>query len=403
MNVNFLISIWVLGLAAFAPVCVPAQAQTGSGALPRGKVKDTIRPLAGKNEAPDRTSCFANLLNPAGGNGFISVDGKETFLLANSGSASTKKAIMSNYSIYSVDAQNLSVTPVVGLKQANNATLISHGIPIDTFSAVGIRGKHASCFIGRMSMVTIPIASSKRKPTFKGFKVVQRIVRSPEGYLLADVQNQVILDFDKKTIQTRKATSFAKGQIPLWYLPSGRSGVLIQKGKTEGLRRFQNTKMKESIKLKEGQKVVQQNEFFGFVNLDLKENEFEISELEGWSGSRANGTYKIKIPPAYTIDSAAMTIDFSNQIAVVYGLNFLAQQRWQRVFVFSYGKSEKPIQVVSVKGNNYFNFVGINPQLKKVVIEQADTTTRVSKLIKVYDFAENSLKEIVLPDVQKSK
>ena len=103
----------------------------------------------------------------------------------------------------------------------------------------------------------------------------------------------------------------------------------------------------------------------------------------------------MKVPAAYTVSSAGITINFDKRIALVYGANFLAKQKWQRVFVFDYASGEM-LGAVPVTGTQYLNFAGIDPTGSYVVVEVRDMSSRQTVGGKVFNVAKKTFEDLEL-------
>jgi hypothetical protein len=377
----------------------PKKNNTKTGVLPKGNSSiDKDRAKKPKKRAKKRRrNCFLDLTNPPGGNGYFSPDGKMFYILANTGDEKTKGGrTNAKYTAYSVDLETFDTDAILGLSQKKGASLVTSGNPLKAVSAISFYGKSSGCYTGGLLMVTIPVNDKKIKPTKIKSKTRRQLVRSPNGYMMVDAKNSTILEIDSKTFQSRKRASYVKGQRPLWFDPSSKELIVWQRGKISGLKAVKNGKIGRKLAFKRSQRVLQQNDKFGIANLDTNKNEIEIIEHSKWSGVSKNAKYKIKIPPSYTVNSSSMDIHFEKKIALVAGANFLAKQRWQRVFVFKYDENEEMVGAIAVTGNEYLNYAGIDPTGKFAIIEVRDITTRQTVVLKIFDFEKKSFKDVRL-------
>ncbi len=401
------ICLWTFSSTAFAadkkpkPVVskdVEDGKKLNKGKLPKGKsAVDKARTKRPKKTKRRRRNCYLDMTNPPGGSGHFSADGKWFYLLANTGEEKGEHGrLAAKYTLYQMNMETYTTEPLVGLTQKRGASLVTIGNPVEIALAISFYGKSAGCYAGGMAMVAIPLLNSEQKPTNYKSKGRRMLVRSPEGLKVLDAKQRSILDMDNRTFQTRRAVGYAKGQRPLWYDTKTKEMIVWQRGNVSGLKAITNSKVTRKMALKRGQRVLQQEGLFGIAGMNTADNEIEIIEHSKWSGVAKNEKFKIIVPPAYSVNSSGMAVNFDKKLALVYGANFLAKQRWQRVFVYKYDVGSEMIAAIPVTGNEYLNYSGIDPSGKLAVIEVRDITTRQTIVLKIYDLEKKSFKDVVL-------
>ncbi len=412
MRINFGagIGIWLL-------MAAEALAQGGGGALPKG-----AEPDAGKATGPEqgsdkkRRNCFLDLTQPPGGNGHFMPDGKTLYLLAQTGAADDedsgkgkkkkKKAKSANlanaiaakskYTLFKINPKTRKGEAMVSLDHRGSASLLTYGNPVKAISAIAFAGPAAGCFEGPAGVVSVSFAKKTEKAVQDSGQF--QLVNSADGLRLVDAKKGNVLELDSETFQSKLGRKIAAGDRPLYYDQDKHSLTVWHEGAEQRGLAFFPSEDESGVKrlaFKKGDRVLQDGDRYAVAHLNGAANTIDVQELVNWTKVEKAGRYKLTIPPAYSVASAGMDINFDKHLVLVYGANFLAKQKWQRLFVFDY-KSGELLGAVPVTGTQYLNFAAIDPTGTYVVIEVRDMATRQTVGGKVFDVAKKSFDDLDL-------
>lgn len=379
------------------------------GALPKGDTAETGKATGPEESgAKKRRNCYLDLTEPPGGNGHFSPDGKFLYLLAQTGAdeekpakgKKKKKAKQTNpkvrYTLFKISPKTRKSEALVSLEHHGSASLLTYGEPVQAVSAVAFVGPGAGCFEGPAGIVSVSF-------TKKDEKAVQdsgifELVDTPGGLRLVDSKKDQILAMDPGSFQTKFDRKLPPGDRPLHYDPETKGLVVWHDaGDHRGLIRYQSEDDKDPKRLafKKGDRVLSQGNRFAVAQLDVNTNSIRIQEVADWTGKKKPIAHVLKVPAAYTVSSAGMTVNFDKKLALVYGANFLAKQKWQRVFVFDYSTGDL-LGAVPVTGTQYLNFAGIDPTGAYVVVEVRDMASRLTVGGKVFNVAKKAFDDLEL-------
>lgn len=383
------------------------------GALPKGDLGET-----GKATGPDesvakkRRNCFLDLTEPPGGNGHFSSDGKFLYLLAQTGDADDagdkpakakkkkkdKAKASTNpkvrYTLFRISPKTRKSEALVSLEHHGSASLLTYGEPLQAVSAVAFVGPSAGCYEGPAGVVTVSFAKKDDKAVQESG--VFELVETPKGLRLVDAKKDQILALDATTFQSKLDRKVPKDERPLFYDPESKQLVVWHDaGDHRGLVSYagEDDQSPKRLAFKKGDRVLSQGNRFAVAQLDITQNTIKVQEVADWTGKKKPVAHVLKVPPAYTVASAGMTINFDKKIALVYGANFLAKQKWQRVFVFDYATGDL-LGAVPVTGTQYLNFAGIDPTGSYVVVEVRDMATRQTVGGKVFNVAKKAFEDL---------
>jgi hypothetical protein len=380
---------------------LPLAAQSGKGALPKGDVSeiDAGKAAAGKT-ARKRRNCFLDLTDPPGGNGVYTPDGKHLYLLAPTAAAPSKgkEPASVTLTLFKIDPKARKSEPVLKIDQRVAASLVLHhdGKDIGAVTAIAFLGRTSGCFEGTAGLVSVPL-STKDAPPVKSSGSFQ-LVHGPLGKQLVDMGRQSIVALDTTNFQSKVLRKVPAGERALYFDGATRRLVTWHdSAKGRGIVEYTDPSNEPTRRLavRVGDRVLQSGGQFGVAKMDLKTNTIELQELAAWSGGDKASKHKINVPAAYTVTSAGMDVHFGKRLALVYGANFLAKQRWQRVFVFDYTKKE-PLGAVPVTGNQYLNYAGIDPTGQYAVVEVRDLSSRLTVGAKIFDVTKNKFDDVDL-------
>jgi len=416
-----LLGLWLLAALSLAQ---PSRA-SDSGVLPKDDSPPAPPPEASKpkaHAAPAKSpgtddasstsnshSCFMDLSVPPGGNAVFAGDGILYFLAqtdkANSQKAGVKgKAARQTqaelakvgYTLFKVNLKTQQSERLAAFDHLIQASLLTYGNPAETAIAIAFSGSRATCFSGPAALLDINLGKGESK----AMRAVGQyeIVAAPLGRMLVELKKHMIISIDPTTFQRKALRSIPEGERGLYFDPiKNELTTWTEDGEERGLARYigRGDSAATQLSIKKGERVLQQGGLFAVAHFNGKQNSIDIQPQTGWSGEQKSARFTITLPLAYPVVSAGIEIDFKNHIALVFGANFSAKLRWQRVFIFDY-QSGKMLTAMPVSGSQYLNYVGIDPSSSFAFVEVRDQATKRTTGVKLYDIAKKGFIDVNL-------
>ena len=376
---------------------------------------DSAQKSADKKKNFNRRNCFLDMAEPPGTSAFFSENGKYVWLLTvvnadgkigKHGKAKKtpkakpvapkpkRDANSVRYVLYKINLGSKKGEPVLSLEHGPNATLVAYGDPPAAVSLIAFVGKTAACFEGPSVAVSLNLAGKDGDAV--EIKGKFQLAYTPDGMTLVDMRKEQILQIDPQSFQTKNALKVPAFERPLFFNPQSKSLVswYDDGGKRGLVARLSNDETEaKRLKFKRDDRMLQSGDAFAVAHLEHLPNTIEIRELKDWTRTGKPGQYTIKVPPAYSVKSAGIHVNFKKRLALVQGANYLAKTRWQRLFIYNYTMHEH-LTVVPVTNTQYIHYAGINPTGRYAVVEMRDVKSRQTENVRVYDFATNNFADI---------
>ncbi|MBC7661486.1 MAG: hypothetical protein H7249_17455 [Chitinophagaceae bacterium] len=319
-------------VAPAVPVAKPVVDGTKASANPaKAGEKDTDKtaPLPPSAELRTLPDCQTYLATPMDG-AIIQVNKKFYFV---SPKLPTDKTPGTTY-LVEVDTSAAKAKRLAGFRGGPSATLLGHGRTFDTVSIMDFGGGKPDCGEGKTAATAIQWASQKVLPSYSignyGYVIGDRF-----GYL-ADLDKGAISDIDLVTQQKRTIDTFPAGTRPLYVKTSPPLVVFLYDTKKHELNRYQNLSKKpdETLRLKEGMKLVQQGDQFGIVQALEETKSLKISQIKDWSGTETK-TFDLALPAGVQPSTLAVRINFQSTQTLVFGKDETARKELKQVFFYS--------------------------------------------------------------------
>ena len=414
-----LLGPWLL---AALTVAQPSRA-SDSGVLPKDESAAAPLPKASKapatpakgasNDDSSSTStshnCFMDLSVPPGGNAVFAGD-SVLYFLAQTASARSRSAGMKGkearqtqdelakvgYSLFRVNLKTQQSERLAAFDHLIQASLLTYGNPAETAIAIAFSGSRAACFSGPAVLLDINLGKGESK----AMRAVGQyeIVAAPLGRMLVELKKHMIISIDPTTFQRKSLRTIPEGERGLYFDPvKNELTTWTEDGEERWLARYigRGDSAAKQLSIKKGDRVLQQGALFAVAHFNSKQNSIDIQPQTGWSGEQKSGRFTITLPLAYPVASAGIEIDFKNHLALVFGANYTAKLRWQRVFIFDY-LSGKMLTAMPVSGSQYLHYVGIDPSSSYAFVEVRDQATKRTTGVKLYDIAKKGFIDVNL-------
>jgi hypothetical protein len=389
-----------IGAVAAAALAVSGLASAAGGALPKGKkpppgaAGEVSGPAPGASTG-GKSACALGLWDPPGESMVFTPDGRNVYLLASQAPPGAKDpaAAGRKLALFRAGIEKAGKAEAIAAVEYHaESALIGEGEPLSRVVILRFTGPTAACFEGPVTARSVDLVAKKaEKPALAVSKI--HLVAGPHKPLLFDIEKSRVLNVDAATGQAKTYQKVDKNERALFYDPS--DDLLVtwhDDGKKRGLVRRLAGKIKR-LAFKGDDRYLQDRSRFLALAVDKAANTLTINEVPVWSGEGAMGRYAVALTSPMDAANAAVLVNTESKVAVIFGRDFLAKQRWQKLLIVNYAKGSELAVVTAPKGQ-YVHATGIDPTGRRVVMELRDVKTRSSKGLKVFDVQTGSFVDV---------
>lgn len=296
-------------------------------------------------------NCHEFLSNPVGGEIFHDQKSGRAYILSYVGDKNSDADDWAN--VISVDLGKKVGSALAALQLNRASSIIGHQQPVSFLSIFTFSDDPFACNVGLGSGVSF---SLKEKPVLKRSYPQQEyeMIRSDDGIDLIDRKDHMLRELDFVTMQRKPSKKIPPHDRALFWRKSDLRLFALQLAPKKELYKWNvaHGKKESAVRLRSQQEVLQDGQFFAFVERVEKENSLGMQLVPLWSGGKLPATTKYKLPSDFPVDKAAMTWDASKRRLLVWGNFPLRSRHWNKAFLFN-AESEQPVATFDVPKNQY--------------------------------------------------
>lgn len=430
-----------------------AQLKGSENSLPRGKLPPTKVDIGKsrnvKVEVPRQFNpCFQEVINYPGRQIIFSSQGKISYHLFQGIKGYVSKPIKQNLPLQNMGENNLpeanpgkKEASIVNLAKSNASTvsieevkhhasslalfdhkkrtlsLIKSGawpkadaLILDPLKTQGIvlvgfvPGKSA-CMSGDSRLYQISVNSNNKHLQQKSGRY--SLVESLDSqYLLFDLNVRQLVTIEPNSFQIRKVLfPIEMGLNPIFAFTKNQGGIYVWKSKDKSSPKglgFMNSpeSIAKKVAFLESDQLLQQGRFFAAIKTNSQQNSFEIQEIKEWSGRKTQNNFRIVLPPEISTSEAIMRANFATRSVIVLGQSEYIRQKWRKVYVYNYDKSENPTTIITPEKSQYISEVDFVPNSNNVVANVNHMSLDFSSYILFYDAKKNKSQPYLLQQAE---
>ncbi|MBP9707590.1 MAG: hypothetical protein KBD78_08090 [Oligoflexales bacterium] len=266
---------------------------------------------------------------------------------------------------------------------------------------VGFVPGKSACMSGDSRLYQISLNSNNKLLQQKSGRY--SLVESLDSqYLLFDLNVRQLVTIEPNSFQIRKVLfPLEMGLNPIFAFTKNQGGIYLWKSKDKSSPKglgFMNTPqiIAKKIAFLESDMLLQQGRFFAAVKTNAQQNSFEIQEIKEWSGRKTQNNFRIVLPPEISSSEAIMRANFATRSVVVLGQSEYTRQKWRKVYVYNYDKSENPTAIISPEKSQYISEVDFVPNSNNVIANVNHMSLDFSSYIIFYDAKKNKSQPYML-------
>jgi hypothetical protein len=380
----------------------PPKMPPPQGALPRGETVEAAKPMATATAKPKSVvhSCYDHMLTLPASHGAFA-DGGRTFYIMTKARATNTTATQANRAtLYSVNMDTFKAAPILRTNAPMYPAISILGQPAAGASVLAFQGNEDPlCGEGRATLANLSFTKASIHQTATRSQGRFAVFKSDQGSLFADVSSNNIIEVDMRYFQSRKVQIIPKGEKPLYFATATKRLVTTHRPKDAiVLKEYTQGNIKSAfaeLALPVGARVIQQGALFASGELDTKANKIKIKELARWSGVGEDQEFSLVLPALFTVSDATMTIDFHNRLALVYGASEITRKRWSSALLYQYSEPE-PVKIFDSPKDSFISQGWIDPTSTYVILEIKETSSMLSKTLRILNLKTNRISEVVL-------
>lgn len=331
--------------------------------------------------------CFNILAAPMAGSGAFANDRRYFYMIgaghqipvAPSAKAQTPVAppLTDKASIYKVDLQMLSATPLLSLKAPLNSYIFLHGQPVTGLTTLMFKSPEAlACEAGQAQAATLSlIGQAENDPLAVMNEGIFGTVLTERGTMLTDYKRWTVLDMDARTLQTRAAGGIPLMERPLFsHLGERRIITWHQSvdGKSpSGLVAYRRGKQKSLPKLKvePGDKVLQVGPLMAILRHDRVKGTLTINEFKQWTAVKADKSFVITLSKELADKELTVSASFAAGLIMVWEKNVGSEKPpgTRKVYLIDYVHN-KPVTDADIPADGDLYYAGLSGLGKHAVL-----------------------------------